>query len=97
MIEQFIEFLLTPVIIVLFQIVLLLVNIHVNKESSTVILPILWLLATIIYFPILSFISSAFSDVFSLMLLLFSIFLIQLYVNIEKILYIQKQEKNKYN
>jgi len=97
MIDEYIQFLLIPITGVLFQIVLLLINMHVLKNSTEykTVQVILWLILSIIIFPLVwAIVSQAIID-FTLVLISLCITLTQVLYNIEHLFRLKQEMKKR--
>ena len=97
MIDEFIQFLLIPITAILFQVVLLLLNMYVLKNSIEYkrVQVILWLILSIIIFPsIWGIVSQAIFD-FTLVLISLCITLTQVLYNIEHLFRLKQETKKR--
>jgi len=97
MIDEFIEFILIPILVVLTHVILLCVNYYmINRESEpifTIVNCIIWLLITPAIFASLLGIVLSVTPIFTLAVISLALMFIQLMLNIEFLLENRKRRK----
>jgi len=95
MIDEFIEFILTPIIPLIIQVILIYFNILSNEKGAPAnIMPLLWLLTALITFPLLWGIVLQVTSNWSLVLISLCLLIAQILINTEEIIQ-DRQLKNK--
>jgi len=96
MIDEFIEFLLVPLLPIIMQIILIAINMHVIKdleEDFKVPQLLLWIIFTISIFPLFWGIVLQVTSVFTLVLISLFLMFTQLLINIQYLLKNKKRMK----
>lgn len=88
MIDQFLEFIATPILIIAIQIVIICMNQLTVKEKDEMGLfkTIIWLIITLVTFPSLLGIALQVTSQFTLVYISLSLFFLQLFMNVEYLL-----------